>query len=248
MIDTAPHTCILDVQGLTVSYDGSPVLDDLSFTVPRHSFAVIVGPNGGGKSTLMQALLGIKKPVSGSIQFHMQNNLPAPVAYVPQKKNIDWHFPITVSEVVMMGRYPYQGFLARASEYDKQIVFQSLKTVGMDVYADRPIGRLSGGQQQRVFFARALAQEPELYLLDEPFAAVDVATEAELLAVLEAEQLKGKTIIMVHHDLNTISTYADYIVLLNKKLFAATDLASCSYADLVRAYGRAVVSWHKDSV
>lgn len=206
----------LELRGLSVSLQARPVLDEVSATFPTGRVSGIVGPNGAGKSTLLRASLGLVPRSSGEVLV-----LGAPVgrvcrdvAYVPQRDGLDWDFPITVSEVVAMGRYAAIGWFRRIGRADRAAVAHSLDRVGLDGLGPRPIGQLSGGQRQRVLFARALAQEAPLLLLDEPFAAVDARTEAALLEVLRAQCRQGGSAVVVHHDLRTARSEFDWALLL----------------------------------
>ncbi|MGE3954191.1 MAG: metal ABC transporter ATP-binding protein [Parachlamydiales bacterium] len=214
------------VEDLTCHYEQRPAIWDVSFEIPRGKVVGIIGPNGAGKSTLLKALLGIVRPSSGSISFggRPYREVRRKIAYVPQREAIDWDFPITVLGVVLMGRYGHFGLLRRIRKADRMAAMESLEMVGMAPFADRPIGELSGGQQQRTFFARALFQEADLLLLDEPFAGIDLATEGVLAALLRELRDAGKTILVVHHDLYTASRIFDWALLLNLRLIAAGPL------------------------
>lgn len=204
-----------DADELTVNYEKTPVLWEVSFKVPTGKMVGIIGPNGAGKSTLLKAALNLIQPTSG--QIHM----PGKVAYVPQRESVDWDFPITAFELVAMGRYGRLGWLGRLRKGDVRATEEALKAVGMSAFADRQIGQLSGGQQQRLFLARALVQEADTLLLDEPFAGVDLTTEKTLVELLKAEKAKEKTIFVVHHDLPSVEQYFDWLILLNTRLIAA---------------------------
>lgn len=213
----------IEVHDLTVSYRGAPALWSVDFTVPVGAVAAIVGPNGAGKSTLLKAIMNLLPLASGSVEILGQpiDRKRPLVAYVPQKEEVDWDFPISVREVVLMGRAGRLPFYRRPRSVDFAAVDRSLQQVGMTDFAQRQIRELSGGQQQRVFLARALAQEAQVYLLDEPFAGVDVATEAAIVTLMQALASSGKTIVCVHHDVSTVSAYFSYVVLLNMRLIAA---------------------------
>lgn len=213
----------LIVEQLSVAYDKKIVLDKASFQVPIGRLTAIIGPNGAGKSTLLKAILNQLPNKVGHISILDQpfNPKKLVVGYVPQRNAVDWDFPTTAIDVVLMGRYGHRGLFKRPSKEDKQIALDALKSVGMDAFADRSIGQLSGGQQQRVFLARALAQNPDVYFLDEPFAGVDIATEKTIIDILKGLQSKGKSIFVVHHDLQTVEEYFDYTILLNKTIIAA---------------------------
>lgn len=213
----------LKVSNLTVRYDKSPALLDINLDVPTGKIVGILGPNGAGKSTLIKALLGLIKPVSGMISFHGKKikSMRGKIAYIPQKETIDWSFPITVKELVLMGRYPKLGLLRWIKKEDEQAAEHSLKLVGMQDFSSRQISQLSGGQQQRAFLARALLQEAEVYFLDEPLSGVDHASEEIIMQILKKMKDDGKTIFMVHHDLNSVDSYFDWLILLNIRLIAA---------------------------
>jgi manganese/zinc/iron transport system ATP- binding protein len=212
----------LQIHNLNVAYSSKPVLYGLDLTVPKGCLVGIMGPNGAGKSTLIKTILGIIKPNSGQIKI-FGKSLKANkyrIGYVPQKETVDWDFPVTVFDVVMMGRYPHIGLIRRPGVEDKKKVFECLEKLGMQAYADQQIAKLSGGQQQRVFLARALAQESDLYFMDEPFAGVDATTETIIIDLLSQLQKQGKTILVVHHDLTTAKHYFHSLILLNLRLVA----------------------------
>lgn len=207
---------------LTVSYDLKPVLWDIDLEIPLGALVAIVGPNGAGKSTLIQAILGLVKKVSGEVSFLDQpyKNVQKRIAYVPQRGSVDWDFPTTVFDVVLMGRYGHVGWIKRPSKKDKDKTIEALKKVNMLEFRDRQISELSGGQQQRVFLARALVQEADIYLMDEPFVGVDAKTEKAIVTLLKELKNNNKTVVVVHHDLQTVKEYFDYVVLLNRKIIA----------------------------
>lgn len=213
---------LFEVKQLTVNYDKIPVLWDISLSVPKGVMVGIIGPNGAGKSTLIKAALGIVNPLSGSVQFFGQplKQVRQRIAYVPQRESVDWDFPITVKELVLMGRYGTLGLFRRPREADRSAADHYLKLLGMEEYADRQISLLSGGQQQRAFLARALLQEADIYFMDEPFAGVDLATETLIVQLLQQLTAAGKTIFVVHHDLNTVESYFNWVILLNMRLIA----------------------------
>ena len=212
----------LEIHDLTVSYQRKPVLWGIDLEVPRGKLIGIVGPNGAGKSTLIKAALGLIPSSSGWVKIFGQparKNLKR-VGYVPQRESVDWDFPVTVMDVVLMGRYGRLGLLKRPSSTDREIARQCLDKVKMLPFANRQIANLSGGQQQRVFLARALAQESDIYFMDEPFAGVDAATEAAIISLLHELKDKGKTLLVVHHDLPTARNYFDMLLLLNMRVVA----------------------------
>jgi len=212
----------LAIAGLTVSYGEKLVLFSVDFVTPPGSMAAIVGPNGAGKSTLIKAALGIVPRITGEVTIFGETYARARrrIAYVPQRASVDWNFPATVQDVVIMGMYQDIGFLRFAGKRHRETARVCLERVGMADFVHRQIGQLSGGQQQRVFLARALAQNADLYVMDEPFAGVDAATERAIVAVLKEQIASGKTVICVHHDLATVPDYFDHVLLLNVRKIA----------------------------
>ena len=212
----------LETHDLTVAYEKRPVLYGIDAQVPEGKLVGIVGPNGAGKSTLIKAVMGIVPTTGGWVKVFggdFRKNARR-VGYVPQRESVDWDFPVNVMDVVLMGRYGKLGLLGRVRRSDREMAAECLEKVGMLSYAKRQISNLSGGQQQRVFLARALAQESDLYLMDEPFVGVDAATEAAIVELLRELKSRGKTILVVHHDLATAQTYFDMLMLLNMRLVA----------------------------
>ncbi len=214
---------VLEVHDLTVSYDKKPVLWDVDFTIPYGSLVGVIGPNGAGKSTLIKAIMNLVPKGSGYVNIYddILDNVRYKISYVPQRESVDWDFPASVLDIVLMGRYGKKGLLKRLSIKDKEIAYESLKRVNMLDFANRQISQLSGGQQQRTFLARALAQEADLYLMDEPFAGVDAASERSIVDLLLKMRKEGKTIIVVHHDLQSAIDYFDWTLLLNTRLVAS---------------------------
>jgi manganese/zinc/iron transport system ATP- binding protein len=212
----------LEVNQLTVNYDKTPVLWDISLSIPTGVLVGIIGPNGAGKSTFIKAALGIVKPMSGKVEFFGQplRSVRQRVGYVPQRETVDWDFPVTVRDLVLMGCYGRLGLFRGPKVIDKSAADRYLDLVGMSHYADRQISQLSGGQQQRVFLARALLQEADVYFMDEPFTGIDLATETIIIQLLQELRTRGKTVFVVHHDLNTVENYFDWVVLLNLRLIA----------------------------
>jgi manganese/zinc/iron transport system ATP- binding protein len=212
----------LEVHDLTVAYQRRPVLWDIDFQVPPGALLGIVGPNGAGKSTLIKAALGLVPLASGWVQIYGRPyaHQRLAVGYVPQRESVDWDFPTDALDVVLMGRYGRLGWFRRPRRSDHAFALECLDRVGMADYAQRQISQLSGGQQQRVFLARALAQEARLYLMDEPFAGVDAATEQAIVAILRELQGQGRTILVVHHDLQTVPQYFDHVLMLNMRQIA----------------------------
>lgn len=212
----------LEIENLTVSYDSKPALLDISISVESGLMIGIIGPNGAGKSTLIKAILGFVEPDFGEIKIFGKSHDEAKgkIAYVPQRRAVDWQYPITVKQVALLGRYGDIPWWREPTAEDREIVDNALNMVKMSEFENRQIGQLSGGQQQRVFLARALAQQAEMLLLDEPFAGVDAATERAISEVLERAKNKGQTLIVVHHDLTTAAEYFDRLVLLKQRLYA----------------------------
>ncbi|GHC32157.1 metal ABC transporter ATP-binding protein [Aidingimonas halophila] len=212
----------LAITGLTISYGQKPVVFSVDCHVPAGSLTAIVGPNGAGKSTLLKAALGIAPRLSGDIRVYGQpyRSQAHRLAYVPQRSSVDWDFPTTVLEVVLMGLFHTMRWWQLTRRHHRNKAMECLTRVGMDAFAERQIGQLSGGQQQRVFLARALAQEADLTILDEPFAGVDAATEKAIIEVLKSLKREGKTLLCVHHDLSTVREYFDHVLLLNIRRIA----------------------------
>lgn len=235
------HSSALEVLHLSVNYDKTPVLWDISLSVPSGKLVGIIGPNGAGKSTFIKAAMGLITPLSGQVEFFGEslNTVRSRVAYVPQRESVDWDFPITVRDLVLMGRYGHLGLFRRPREADLAAANHYLELVGMSQFAHRQISQLSGGQQQRVFLARALLQEADIYFMDEPFAGIDHATENMLMHVLRQLKAKGKTVFVVHHDLNTVESYLDWVILLNMRLIASGPTSQVFNADsLNMTYGK----------
>jgi len=212
----------LEIHDLTVAYRNKPVLWGIDLVAPAGKLIGIVGPNGAGKSTLIKACMGLLPCSSGWVTAFgrpVTQSLNR-VGYVPQRESVDWDFPVSVMDVVLMGRYGRIGLFKRPSPEDRRIARECLEQVQMLPFGDRQISNLSGGQQQRVFLARALAQESDLYFMDEPFTGVDAATESAIIALLQGLRSRGKTILVVHHDLPTARTYFDWLLLLNMRVVA----------------------------
>jgi len=230
----------IEVHDLTVAYREKPVLWDVDLEVPRGVLMAIVGPNGAGKSTLIKAMLGLVRAAAGEVRVHgrpyrEQRRL---VAYVPQRGSVDWDFPTSVLDVVMMGRYGALGWLRRPGRREHEMAMAALAKVGMQDFAARQISQLSGGQQQRVFLARALVQDAELYLMDEPFQGVDAKTERAIVTVLQDLRAQGKTVVVVHHDLETVPEYFDWTLILNVRRIAAGPVEQVFTGENLRvAYG-----------
>ncbi len=218
-----PAELPLTVHDLTVSYNQKPVIWDVELNIPEGSLVGIVGPNGAGKSTLIKACLNLIPANSGKIEIYgksYQENRQL-VGYVPQRESVDWDFPVSALDVVAMGTYRQLGWFKRVGKKQKQQAMEALDRVGISHLAKRQISQLSGGQQQRVFLARALAQDAMLYFMDEPFSAVDAATEEAIIVLLKELRSRGRTCLVVHHDLATVSKYFDHLVMLNMRVVAA---------------------------
>lgn len=239
----------LSIQNMTVAYHKKPVLEQVSLTIPEGKLIGIVGPNGAGKSTLIKAALGLIPSLSGEVKIYgkpykEQRKL---VGYVPQRESVDWDFPTNALDVVTMGRYGHLGWFRRPGNKEKQIAMSCLEKVGMADFADRQISQLSGGQQQRIFLARALAQDANLYFMDEPFVGVDAATEKAIITLLGELKKQGKTVLVVHHDLSTVKEYFDWVILLNVGL---VDIGPTNEVftreKLQQTYGGKLAIWDRD--
>lgn len=231
---------VLEFHDLTVAYHIRPVLWDVDLAVPGGRLAAIVGPNGAGKSTLLKAALDLVPLASGYVRVFGRpyRDVRRRVAYVPQRESVDWDFPASVADVVLMGRYGSRGWLRRPSREDRRLAHAALERVGMAEYARRQISRLSGGQQQRAFLARALAQDADLYVMDEPFAGVDAVTERAIVALLRELRDRGRTVLCVQHDLQTVPEYFDWVALLNMRLVACGPVAETfTHENLQATYG-----------
>lgn len=231
----------LDVYNLSVNYEKTPALWDVSLHVPAGNLIGVIGPNGAGKSTFLKAVLGQIKPLSGKIEFFEQPLAAVRnrVAYVPQRATVDWDFPITVLDLVLMGRYGRLGLFRWPGKADYEAAQHYLNVVGMSAFTNRQINQLSGGQQQRVFIARALLQEADIYFMDEPFAGIDAASEAIVINLLKQLKDQGKTVFVVHHDLNTVQNYFDWAILLNMRLIVCGHLQEVfTPENLHLTYGR----------
>lgn len=230
---------VIHVEDLTMAYRETPVLWDIDLDVPEYVRCAIVGPNGAGKSTLLKGILGLVKPVSGAVQLWGKplSAVQKEIAYVPQRGSVHWDFPTTVFDVVLMGRYAHLGLVRRPGKEDRARAMEALEKMKMADFANRQISELSGGQKQRVFIARALAQDAQLYIMDEPLAGVDETTERIIMDEFINLQRDGRTVVAVHHDLSTLDTYFDYLVVLNRTVKACGYLAALDTdAALARAY------------
>ncbi len=237
---TQATTLPLEVRDLTVVYREQPVLWDVDLAIPPGQLSAIVGPNGAGKSTLLKAVLGLVPRASGQVWFFGQSlrEARARIGYVPQRNTVDWDFPTSVLDVVMMGLYGQLGWFRRPGKREREAAMHCLEQVSLQDLAHRQIAQLSGGQQQRVFLARALAQNADLYFMDEPFAGVDAVTEEAILRVLHGLKSRGKTVVVVHHDLETVREYFDHLTLLNVQIIASGPMEETFTSEnLRRTYG-----------
>jgi manganese/zinc/iron transport system ATP- binding protein len=235
-----PTPLAIQVTDLTVAYQSKPVLWDIDLDVPAGILMAIVGPNGAGKTTLIKSILGLIQPAAGQVliegkPYKEQRRL---VAYVPQRGSVDWDFPTNVLDVVMMGRYGSLGWIRRSGRREKEMAMEALEKVGMAKFHDRQISQLSGGQQQRVFLARALVQDAQVYFMDEPFQGVDATTERAIVTLLKELRAAGKTVVAVHHDLQTVPEYFDWVTLLNVQRIASGPVSEVfTDHNLKRTYG-----------
>jgi manganese/zinc/iron transport system ATP- binding protein len=231
---------ILDIHDMTVAYHRRPVLWDVDLVLDEPRLVGVLGPNGAGKSTMIKAVLGLAPMAHGSVRVFDEpvEKVRRRIGYVPQRESVDWDFPVSVLDVVLMGTYGRLGWCRRPGAKERQLARECLAKVGMEDFERRQIGQLSGGQQQRTFLARALAQQADLYFMDEPMAGVDAATEQAIFALLAELRKSGKTVIVVHHDLRSVEQYFDYVVLMNMRVVAAgpTEQAFTT-ENLRRTYG-----------
>ncbi len=235
----------LEIDDLTVAYNENPVIWDIDLAVPEGLLMGIVGPNGAGKSTLIKAALNLIPRAAGTVSFYGKPYERARrlVGYVPQRGSVDWDFPTSVLDVVTMGLYGKLGWFRRPGSRERALALAALEQVGLAEFAGRHISQLSGGQQQRAFLARALVQDAQIYFMDEPFAAVDAVTERAIVSILRGLNARGKTVLVVHHDLHTVSEYFDWVALLNVEVIAAGPTAEVfTPAALRRTYGGRVSS------
>lgn len=231
----SPTACA--ARALTVAYRTEPVLDQVDFTVPTGVVMGIVGPNGAGKSTLIKTMLGLVPPLVGEVTFFGEPlaRVRRRVGYMPQSTSVDWDFPTTVLDVVTMGTYAALRWFRRPGKAERERAKAALEQSGIAELARRQIGELSGGQRQRVFLARTLVQEPDLYLMDEPFAGIDARSQQAIVEVLHSLRAAGKTIVIVHHDLATVRDYCDHVTLLNTKVIASGPAQQVFTREAVRA-------------
>lgn len=238
----------ISVKGLSVSYDRKRVLTNIYLDIEPGLIYGLIGPNGAGKSTLFKAILGLIDTNSGKISIEGKpiEKERKRVVYVPQRDDVDWTFPATVYDIVLMGRYPHKKIFQRMDAHDHDVAMQAMQDLGIDNLKERQIGELSGGQQQRVFLARAMAQEAEIFLLDEPFVGVDVTTEEQIIKILKRLAAEGKTLLVVHHDLATVKDYFDKVILLNQRMIAYGDTETTFTDDnIAKAYRSQLPILHK---
>ena len=235
----------VQVEDLTVAYRDKPVLWDLDLTVPQGVLMAVVGPNGAGKTTLLKAILGLVRPVAGTVRIlgRPYREQRKQIGYVPQRGTVDWDFPTTVLDVVLMGTYGQIGWVRRPGPAQRDSAVRALQRVGMADFAARQIRQLSGGQQQRVFLARALVQDARVYFMDEPFQGVDAVTERTIVDLLRELRLAGRTVFVVHHDLSTVAEYFDWVTLLNVRKVVSGPVADAFTPDnIAAAYGPRAVA------
>jgi manganese/zinc/iron transport system ATP- binding protein len=216
----------LTTKNIFVKYQDQFVLEDVSIELESNKLIALIGPNGAGKSTFIKACLSLVATSSGGVRFFNDSfeNVRARIAYVPQRSSVDWDFPTSVLDVVLMGLYVHKGLFTKINSKDKLAANEAIERVGLSEFKDRQISQLSGGQQQRVFIARALVQNPDLFLLDEPFAGVDSKSEQAIIEILKSLIKENKTVLVVHHDLSTVKDYFDQVIMLNKKVIAQGDV------------------------
>jgi manganese/zinc/iron transport system ATP- binding protein len=237
---SSPQSPALEVHDLTVAYARKPVLWDVDFTVPGGNLIAVIGPNGAGKSTLLKSVMGLLPVASGWIKIYGQpvDTQRKLIGYVPQRESVDWDFPTDALDVVLMGTYGKLGWFKKPGKAEKELAMNCLDQLGMASFANRQISQLSGGQQQRVFLARALAQQAQIYFMDEPFAGVDAATENAIVTLLRELKEQGKTVFVVHHDLETVREYFDHVVLLNMRVIASGPTETTfTHENLQKTYG-----------
>lgn len=237
----------ISTKNLSVAYSDKPVIWKLDIGVETGSRTAIVGPNGAGKSTLIKAIMKLVKPVSGesAVSGSTHKSALKEVAYVPQKGEVNWDFPATVFDVVLMGRYVHKGLFKRPNKKDKKIALDALETMKMSQFKDRQISELSGGQRQRVFLARAIAHDANIYIMDEPLQGIDITTEKLIIDTMKKLQAEGKTFLVVHHNLNTVPDYFNRVIILNKEIIAAGPVEDVWTEDNINAayYEKSDESW-----
>ncbi|MCY4064212.1 MAG: ABC transporter ATP-binding protein [Chloroflexi bacterium] len=247
MDDQSLSKLALSVDDLTVAYHEKPAIWDIDLDVPAGVLMAIVGPNGAGKSTLIKAVLNLIPRAAGTVSFYGEpyERARSLVGYVPQRGSVDWDFPTSVLDVVTMGLYGKLGWFRRPGKTERALALAALEQVGLVDFAERQISQLSGGQQQRTFLARALVQDAQIYFMDEPFAAVDAVTENAIVNILRQLNQRGKTVLVVHHDLQTVEEYFDWVTLLNVEVIASgPTLETFTLANLQKTYGGRVSSLH----
>lgn len=238
----------IEIKGLSVSYERKRVLTNIFLKIDTGKIHGVIGPNGAGKSTLFKSILGLIEINTGSILINGRDikSQRKEIVYVPQKNDVDWNFPATVFDIVLMGRYPHKKVFSRINKQDKDIAMEALEETGMTHFKDRQIGELSGGQQQRVFLARALCQKADIFLFDEPFVGVDITTEEKIIQILKRLADEGKTLLVVHHDLSSVERYFDKVILLNQRLISHGATATTfTPENIAKAYGGQLPILHK---
>ncbi|HIV82026.1 MAG TPA: metal ABC transporter ATP-binding protein [Candidatus Salinicoccus merdavium] len=230
---------IIKIKDLIVAYDEKPAIWHLNMTLQENSITAIVGPNGAGKSTLIKSIMQLIKPVSGEIHINGSKSKKAlkDIAYVPQKGEVNWEFPTTVLDVVLMGRYVHKGWIKRPNKKDHKIAMSALREMKMEAFRNRQISELSGGQRQRVFLARAICQDADIYIMDEPLQGIDITTEKLIIKTIKSLQEQGKTFLVVHHNLDTVKEYFDHVIIMNKTIFASGKISEVWTAENIdKAY------------
>jgi manganese/zinc/iron transport system ATP- binding protein len=223
MSDTNSSKTAIEIHDMTIAYHKKPVLWDVDVTIPAGKLIGIIGPNGAGKSTMIKAIMDLVPKASGWVKIFNRPyiEMRKKIGYVPQRESVDWDFPVNALDVAVMGRYGHLGWIKRPGKEDIKIAQEALDRVDMSEFSHRQINQLSGGQQQRVFLARALSQMAEIYIMDEPFAGVDAATEKAIISLLMDLRSQNKTILVVHHDLQTVTKYFDYLLMINMRMVAS---------------------------
>jgi ABC-type Mn2+/Zn2+ transport system ATPase subunit len=238
----------IEVKGLSISYGVKRILTNVYLNVSSGHVYGLIGPNGAGKSTLFKSILGLIDTNAGSIKVFGKDvdESRTRIAYVPQRDDIDWEFPATVKDIVLMGRYPHKKLLQRLNKEDLTIADDAMKELGILDLADRQIGQLSGGQQQRVFIARALCQQADLFFFDEPFVGVDITTEEKIISILKKLASQGKTLLVVHHDLTTVEEYFSRVIMINQRLICFGDTKEMFIKEnIAKCYGPQLTMLHK---
>ncbi len=241
---------VIALQHISVAYHHEHVLHNVNLSIPHGVLMAVVGPNGAGKSTLIKTILGLVKPTKGVVRIYDKDikTMRSSIGYVPQRSSVDWDFPTSVFDTVLMGTYHSLGWFRLPGKKEKERAHACLQKVGMDTYATRHISQLSGGQQQRVFLARALAQDTDIYLMDEPLQGVDAITERTIVRILKELNQQGKTIIVVHHDMQTLPHYFDWVTLLNKEVIASGHMDDVLTEEtMVKTYGGFIPTLHARS-